>query len=267
MKGLMARPWMLALLALAIGATIWISQRDDTPAAGPVEPAKRTAVRGEEHRAQSDTAAADSAAAVRLTIDPLERSGTGGEVADMFGARRWSPPTPTPQGLIPRDPRMISGLVPPAAGGRTAAEAATLAAMSPAARAKAEAEAEQARLAGLDYGPQHVLPLPHAAPLPTAPPAPPPPPPPPPQVEAAAPPPPPPPPPTPPPVPFTYLGRMEDPPGEVTVFLLKGDAMYLAKPGQVIEKQYRVEGVSGKQLGITYLPLNTKQFITIGEDS
>lgn len=87
-----------------------------------------------------------------------------------------------------------------------------------------------------------------------------PPPPPPPQ------PPPPPPKPTAPPLPFGYLGRYQESEALV-IILVKGDRLYTVSPGEVIESTYRVEGVAGGRVELTYLPLNTKQTLDTGETS
>lgn len=84
------------------------------------------------------------------------------------------------------------------------------------------------------------------------------------------PPPPPPPPPAPPPVPtapplpFTYLGRYEDAPTQLTI-LLKGERMYTVARGDVIEDIYRVDQVTPGMVELTYLPLNIKQTLRTGE--
>jgi hypothetical protein len=86
---------------------------------------------------------------------------------------------------------------------------------------------------------------------------PPPPPPPPPPVKVA------PAPPTAPPLPFTFLGRYAD--GDKPVFfLVKGDRVLTVKEGDIIDGNYRVDGIAGSTLGLTYLPLNIKQTLDIG---
>ncbi len=87
-----------------------------------------------------------------------------------------------------------------------------------------------------------------------------PPPPPPPQ------PPPPPPEPTAPPLPFSYLGRYQES-QSLIIMLVKGDRIYTVSAGEVIENIYRVEGVSGGRVELTYLPLNIRQTIDTGEAS
>lgn len=83
-------------------------------------------------------------------------------------------------------------------------------------------------------------------------------------VPPPPPPPAPPPPPTPPSLPFTYLGKLlED--GQLTVFLSKMDRNYIVKPGDVIEGTYRVEEISGGMMVLTYLPLDMKQTLYIGD--
>jgi hypothetical protein len=85
------------------------------------------------------------------------------------------------------------------------------------------------------------------------------------------PPPPPPPPPKPlpppvptaPPLPFTYLGKFQDA-AQPVIFLVRGDRILTVSAGDVIEGTYRVDGIVGATLGLTYLPLNIKQQINIG---
>jgi hypothetical protein len=87
------------------------------------------------------------------------------------------------------------------------------------------------------------------------------PPPPPPPVAAL--PPAPPPPPVAPPLPFTYLGQYQDNDKPV-IFLVWGDRVLMVKQGDVIDGAYRVDGIVGTSLGLTYLPLNSKQILNIG---
>ncbi|MBU1395306.1 MAG: hypothetical protein KKE84_04085 [Gammaproteobacteria bacterium] len=76
----------------------------------------------------------------------------------------------------------------------------------------------------------------------------------------------PPPPPTAPPMPFSFFGRYEE--GETQIILLvRGDRIYTVSAGDVIDNTYRVEGLAGGSLELTYLPLNIKQTISTGERS
>ena len=87
---------------------------------------------------------------------------------------------------------------------------------------------------------------------------PPPPPPPPPPVKVA-----PPPAPTAPPLPFTYLGRYVDA-GRPVFFLLRGDIILTVKQGDIVDGSYRIDGIDGSRLGLTYLPLDIKQTLDVG---
>lgn len=77
-------------------------------------------------------------------------------------------------------------------------------------------------------------------------------------------PPPPPPVPTAPPLPFTYLGRYEDAPRQLTI-LVKGERIYTVVAGDVIDNTYRVDRIVPGTVELTYLPLNIKQMLGTGE--
>lgn len=75
--------------------------------------------------------------------------------------------------------------------------------------------------------------------------------------------PPPPPPPMAPPLPFVYMGRYDD--GARAVYLLtRGDRLVTVSDGEVIDGIYRVEGLQGRSLALTYLPLNQQQTLDTG---
>lgn len=68
-----------------------------------------------------------------------------------------------------------------------------------------------------------------------------------------------------PPLPFEYLGRYEQV-GEDTVFVLANDdRVYDVHLGDVIENTYSVDAVVNGQLMFTYLPLNQRQRLQLGE--
>lgn len=63
-------------------------------------------------------------------------------------------------------------------------------------------------------------------------------------------------------LPFTYLGQMKK--GErVIVYLLKNQEMLLAETGQTLESQYQVGDISDSAVQFVYLPLGTKQVLSI----
>jgi len=65
-----------------------------------------------------------------------------------------------------------------------------------------------------------------------------------------------------PPLPFTYLGRMKK--GEqVTVYLLRNQELLLAQAGTTIDENYRVEGISDSAVLLFYVPLGTRQTLSI----
>ena len=80
---------------------------------------------------------------------------------------------------------------------------------------------------------------------------------------------PPPPPPAPvmpsaPPLPFAFMGRMVEA-ERLTVFLVKGERVYLASEGDVIDDIYKLEKIEPTQLTLLYLPLNAVQTLAVGE--
>ena len=83
--------------------------------------------------------------------------------------------------------------------------------------------------------------------------------------------PPPPPPPAPPPVPtapplpFQLLGKVVNPDGTFTIFLSSQNRVFLVKGGETIDGMYHVEGITDKQLVLTYLPLKMQQYLNLGD--
>jgi len=65
-------------------------------------------------------------------------------------------------------------------------------------------------------------------------------------------------------MPFTYLGRYEDAP-TLQVILLKGERMYVAAEGDVIEDTYRIEHLAPGTVELNYIPLGIKQSLSTGE--
>ncbi|MCW8846286.1 MAG: hypothetical protein OQK99_10650 [Gammaproteobacteria bacterium] len=70
--------------------------------------------------------------------------------------------------------------------------------------------------------------------------------------------------PTAPPLPFTVMGSYEQD-DETLYFLVKGDRVFDAKEGDILEGTYRVDGVSNGQLRFTYLPLDISQGLQLGD--
>ncbi len=74
----------------------------------------------------------------------------------------------------------------------------------------------------------------------------------------------PPPPPMAPPLPFTYVGKLVEE-GKITVFLSTSDRNYAIQEGDVINGTYHVDQLKAPVMILTYLPLNIKQTLQIGE--
>ncbi|PMQ15927.1 hypothetical protein [Janthinobacterium sp. AD80] len=68
----------------------------------------------------------------------------------------------------------------------------------------------------------------------------------------------------PPPLPFQFLGRFVDE-GKAAYFLQAGERNVVARPGDMLEERYRFDGVVQGSLQFTYLPLNLKQTLAVGD--
>ena len=78
------------------------------------------------------------------------------------------------------------------------------------------------------------------------------------------PPPPTPPPPQAPPLPFAFMGKLVDD-GNVIAFLVKDDRNYVVRRGDLIDGTYRVEEISEVSLTFSYLPLDLRQSLALGD--
>ena len=67
-----------------------------------------------------------------------------------------------------------------------------------------------------------------------------------------------------PPLPFVYLGKMAYD-GNVTVFVSRQDSNYAVHEGDVLDSAYKVDAIKGSLMTLTYLPLNMKQTMHIGD--
>lgn len=66
-----------------------------------------------------------------------------------------------------------------------------------------------------------------------------------------------------PPLPFAYLGRLEEG-AEVTVYLRRGEEVVVARAGQAIDANYRLDEAGEDRLVFTYLPLRQQQMLGTG---
>lgn len=73
------------------------------------------------------------------------------------------------------------------------------------------------------------------------------------------------PPPTAPPLRFTYLGLLDEGEGKA-VFLGDGNNLLIARPGETLAGQYRVDSISTTAMVLEYLPLGQKQTLQFGKN-
>jgi hypothetical protein len=71
--------------------------------------------------------------------------------------------------------------------------------------------------------------------------------------------------PTAPPLPFTFVGLLEQGLGlsQPKAFLARGDALLVVATGDTLETNYSVDSITPQQITLTYLPLKTRQILTL----
>lgn len=74
-------------------------------------------------------------------------------------------------------------------------------------------------------------------------------------------------PPSAPQLPFVYIGKLAEEGEKVVILLAKQDRSYTVREGDVLDNIYRVDEVRAPVMILTYLPLNIKQTIQIGESN
>jgi hypothetical protein len=65
-------------------------------------------------------------------------------------------------------------------------------------------------------------------------------------------------------LPFQFMGRFSDE-GKTAYFLQIDGRNVVARPGDNIDDNYRLDSVSGDSLNFTYLPLHQKQSLVVGD--
>lgn len=70
------------------------------------------------------------------------------------------------------------------------------------------------------------------------------------------------PPPVAPPAPFTYMGKFENAPKNVQIFLVTNGKLYTTQLGEKIDQQWRLDAEEANALRLTYLPLNLPQVLS-----
>jgi len=69
--------------------------------------------------------------------------------------------------------------------------------------------------------------------------------------------------PTAPPLPFQFVGRLSDQ-RDLQVFLQSGEKIYVVRKGDVIDDNWRIVGISDKELNLVYLPMHLSQTLSVG---
>ena len=67
-----------------------------------------------------------------------------------------------------------------------------------------------------------------------------------------------------PPVSFVYIGKMQEG-NDLIVFLERQSRIYMVREGDAIDASYRVDEIKAPVMTLTYLPLDIKQTMQIGE--
>ena len=73
------------------------------------------------------------------------------------------------------------------------------------------------------------------------------------------------PPPSAPPLPYVYMGKLAEEGEKLIILLSKQGRSYAVREGDVLDNMYRVDEMRAPVMTLTYLPLNIKQTIQIGE--
>lgn len=68
-----------------------------------------------------------------------------------------------------------------------------------------------------------------------------------------------------PPLSFLYIGKMLEEGNHSAVFLEKQSRIFIVREGDAIDANYRVDAINPPVMTLTYLPLDIKQTVQIGE--
>ncbi|MBI1425278.1 MAG: hypothetical protein GC149_17665 [Gammaproteobacteria bacterium] len=66
-----------------------------------------------------------------------------------------------------------------------------------------------------------------------------------------------------PPLPFSFLGKVLKPDGQLTLFIADKDQVYLVHGGESLGTDYHVDGIENGKLALTYLPMKKKQYLEL----
>ena len=68
-----------------------------------------------------------------------------------------------------------------------------------------------------------------------------------------------------PPLSFQYIGKMVDGDNRAAVFLEQQRRIFVVREGDAIDGNYRVDAIAPPVMTLTYIPLDEKQTMQIGE--
>jgi hypothetical protein len=173
-----------------------------------------------------------------------------------FGPSPAEPPSPAPAISVTR-PATIGGEAPqgsttaPAYGGRQAAKVSGLAALDPTLHPEIMRQAESLEYTGHGRNIFSQFSTPTAIPKPIAP------------IRQAAVDTGPPPPPPPPPINLGFYGYAAEKTGQKQVFLLKGDDIFIASEGDVVDRRYRVVKINPVSVQVEDIPYHNTQTLPL----
>lgn len=173
-----------------------------------------------------------------------------------FGPSPEAPPAPTPAITVTR-PATTSGepsqenVATPAYGGRPAAKVSGLAALDPTLHPEVMKQAESLEYTGHGRNIFSQFSAPPVIPKPIAP------------IRQAAVDTGPPPPPPPPPINLGFYGYAAEKTGQKQVFLLKGDDIFIASEGDVVDRRYRVVKINSVSVQVEDIPYHNTQTLPL----
>ena len=65
------------------------------------------------------------------------------------------------------------------------------------------------------------------------------------------------------PLPYQLMGSFQDPGKKLVIYLSSGGKLYNVSVGDLIDNTYKVESFDAGQLELLYLPLKTRQILTL----
>lgn len=64
-------------------------------------------------------------------------------------------------------------------------------------------------------------------------------------------------------LPFKYVGQLGEVDGKVTIYLAKGEKVYIVRVGEVLDEQYRLDAIHETHLTFTFIPMDKQQALAV----